>query len=75
MSDLGNYFKAQTETRLARQEYETASVKIELCQIRERRAECISQHEPLCRYNDRPLTRQELIEIIDYIVLDRKCKP
>jgi hypothetical protein len=71
MSALDNYFAAQTDTRLARQQYETAGVRIELCQIKERRAECISQHQPLADYTDRPLTREELLEVINYVMSGR----
>jgi hypothetical protein len=71
MSALQNLFHAQTKTLLAQQQYETASVRIELCHIRERHAEVISQHEPLCRYKDRILTREEILEVINYVVNGR----
>lgn len=69
---LKDYWAAQTDTKLARQQYETAGVRIELCQIKERRAEMISQHLPLADYVDRPLTREELIEVVNYAVCGRR---
>lgn len=72
MSAFSEYLASQTETKLARQQYETASVRISLCEIRERRAECISQHLPLADYQDKKISRKELIEIINYVVCGRK---
>lgn len=72
MSDLGEYFKAQTETRLARSQYNLAGTQINLCEIKERRTECISQHFPLGKYQDKVLCRAELIKIINYVVCGRE---
>lgn len=72
MSDLGNYFHAQTETQLAMANYNLAGTKIELCKIKERRAECISQHLPLGNFQDKLLCRAELIKIINYVVCGRE---
>ena len=74
MSDLSNYFAKQVDTKLALQQYATAGKSIELCQIKECRAECLSQHLPLGEYQDRVLTRDELMNLIDYVVFKKITK-
>jgi hypothetical protein len=68
------YLKAQVETKLARQMYETASLRIEVCSIKERVAGIKSQHEPLYLFTYRAHSREELIELIDYVVFGKELK-
>ncbi len=74
MSDLGNYFRAQAETEAARQLYNYAGVKLELCKIKERLAEIESQHEPISavlKYGGNISHRDMIIRVAEYVVIGR----
>ena len=61
LRDFPEYLHRQTVTKLARAELNAASVKGDLCLMRERCAEVMSQGEPLASIGlDRELVRQVL---------------
>lgn len=47
MSDLQTYFQRQEVTRRWRAEVENATARLELALVKERLAECHSQHQPV----------------------------
>ena len=64
VNDFSNYLHRQTETKLARAESEAASVRVELCLMRERCAELMSQHEPL---NGLDVDREKVRKVLHYV--------
>jgi hypothetical protein len=73
MSDFLGYMLAQAEKREAYQQYNHASSKLQLAQIKERFAEIISQHNPI---NERfpelqEAERERLIDLVRYVVIGR----
>jgi hypothetical protein len=72
MSDFMHYQARKTETELARAQYGAASTRITLCEIRERAAELRSQHEPLADFVGKILTRDELLELVNYVMVGRR---
>ena len=68
MSDLQNYFHAQERTAHARTRYDAAAKDIDLCMMRQRCFEAISQHEPI---NGLGLEREAALRLVRFIMTGR----
>lgn len=72
MSDFKNYMHMQDCARGAYSEYNAAARGLELARINERLAEIKSQHEPLAKLMEQPLSeRDRLYAAAFYVVIGR----
>ena len=69
MSDLANYFLATEKRRAAYNQYNHASVALELAHIKERLAQIKSQTEPLSSLMDEPLSERDRLYASAFFVV------
>ncbi|MNJ10708.1 hypothetical protein D3C77_48700 [compost metagenome] len=67
-NDFAHYQSVRTDLALARQQAETASVRVELAQMRERCAELTSQAQPL---DGLQIDREKVRQVLNYVQCGR----
>jgi hypothetical protein len=76
MSDFQNYQLKKSRHEAARNDWERASVKMDLTGIKMRLAEIKSQYQPLAGLLDKRMTeRERLYAAAYYVVVGREYKP
>jgi hypothetical protein len=68
LNDFANFQHAGTRTREARANWEAASARLELAQLRERMAELLSQGQPLA---DLDLDREKVRQVLHFVACGR----